>query len=206
MADHPAETTQIQACLARLKRGDESARNALMGYACEVFRQQTRRMLRSYPHVKRWEETDDVLNQAMLRLHRSLADAQLETVRQFHALAATQIRRQLIDLARHYYGPRGMGAHHATDGVPPDSSASPQYERVDETLEPSQIAEWAEYHEQVEALPEEQREVFSLRWYEGKSLVEIAELLGVTERTAMRRWRRACVSLYEAMAGRAPGR
>jgi hypothetical protein len=31
-------------------------------------------------------------------------------------LAATCIRRELIDLARHYFGPEGMGTHRKADG------------------------------------------------------------------------------------------
>ncbi len=205
MPESSDDTTKIQDYLARIQGGDDSARDAIIGHACDMFRQQTQRMLRTYPHVKRWEETDDVLNQAMLRLHRALGDVELETARQFHALAATQIRRQLIDLARHYYGPQGMGANHATEGGSPESHSPPLHDRVDDTFEPSQIAEWAEYHQQVEALPEDQREVFSLRWYDGKSFVEIAEIIGIAERTVMRRWRRACVTLHQAMQGERPG-
>ena len=66
--------------------------------------------------MKRWSETDDVLQNAMLRLHRSLAEIQPECPSQFYGLAATQIRRELIDLARHYYGAQGIGARHHTDG------------------------------------------------------------------------------------------
>ena len=48
------------------------------------------------------------------------------------------IRRELIDLARHYYGPQGAGAHHASQG-PSDPTASakpPGYEAIDATGEP----------------------------------------------------------------------
>ena len=72
-------------------------------------------MLREYSKVKRWEQTDDVLQNAMLRLHRSLVEVKPESPRQFYGLAATQIRRELIDLARHHYSEKGIGENHETD-------------------------------------------------------------------------------------------
>ena len=40
----------------------------------------------------------------------------------------------------------------------------------------------------VDALPEEEREVVNLIWYEGMSQPEAAEVLGVSSRTVLRRW------------------
>ena len=37
-----------------------------------------------------------------------------------------------------------------------------RYEQADSSGEPASLAEWTEFHEQVEALPEEEREVFNL--------------------------------------------
>jgi RNA polymerase sigma-70 factor (ECF subfamily) len=67
------------------------------------------------------------------------------------------------------------------------------------------VSEWTEFHEQVEALPEKEKEVFSLRWYDELTFVEIGQVLEVADRTAKRRWRSACVMLHEAMQGDAPG-
>ena len=205
MPEPLGQTTQIQDWLSRLRQGDESAREELIRQATERLRRLAHRMLRSYPGVRRWEETDDVLNNAMLRLHRALADVKPESVKHFFRLAYTQIRRELIDLAKHYYGPEGMGAHHATDGVSPDTGARPRHDVSQDTYEPTKLSEWAEFHQQVEALPEKEREVFSLRWYEALNFAEIAEVVGATDRTAKRRWRSACVMLYKAMQGEAPG-
>ena len=62
--------------------------------------------------MHRWEQTDDVVQNALVRLRRALETTSPESVRSFVNLAAVQIRRELIDLARHYHGPNGMGAHH----------------------------------------------------------------------------------------------
>ncbi len=121
MTDGTASTTQIQLRLDRLAAGDASARDELLNIACERLRRLARKMLRGRPRVGRWEQTDDVLQNAALRLCRVLDSIRPATVRSFINLAAVQIRRELIDLARHYDGPHGPGRHHASR----DGSASP---------------------------------------------------------------------------------
>ena len=69
MSDQPGQTTQIQDCLARLRGGDDAARAALIDHACRSLQQLSPRMLGSYPIVGRWEQTHNVLKQAMLRFH-----------------------------------------------------------------------------------------------------------------------------------------
>ena len=79
-------------------------------------------MLRRYPKVHRWEQTDDVFVEAVTRLHRALETVRPESPRHFYNLAATQIRRVLIDLSRRYYGPEGIGSHHDTAARRPDGT------------------------------------------------------------------------------------
>jgi RNA polymerase sigma factor (sigma-70 family) len=101
------QSTDARDLLGRLKAGDASARASLIALAQERFVALARAMLRRYPHVRRWEETDDLLQAALVRLHRSLAEVQPDDVSHFDNLAAVQIRRELIDLARSYQGPEG---------------------------------------------------------------------------------------------------
>src|SRR3954452_17725772 len=114
-----AQTSEAQDLLERHRAGDPSARDVLIGLARGRFVALARALLRRHPHVRRWEETDDLLQAALVRLHRSLAVVRPEDVRHFDNLAATQIRRELIDLARSYQGPEGLGANHNTDGADP---------------------------------------------------------------------------------------
>ena len=113
------QTTEAGDLLDRLRAGDGSARDDLIALAQGRFVALARAMLRRYPHVRRWEETDDLLQAALMRLHRGLAVVRPEDVTHFDNLAATQIRRELIDLARSYHGPEGIGANHHTDGADP---------------------------------------------------------------------------------------
>ncbi len=115
-------------------------------------------MLRGYPGVRRWEQTDDILQNAALRLCRALEEVQPASVRSFINLAAVAIRRELIDLARHYHGPEGMGRHHISwDGR---RARHPRWEsRIPRTNtdEPARLALWTEFHTHVDALPDAEK-------------------------------------------------
>jgi RNA polymerase sigma factor (sigma-70 family) len=207
MAEAADPTVQIQTWLDRMQAGDSAARDELLGYACDRLRLLTRKMLKGFDRVKRWEQTDDVFQNALLRLWTALEQVQPRSVQAFFGLAALQIRRELIDLARQYYGPEGAGAHHASQGAEDSSSCTPPAgcEQQDTTYEPSRLAIWSEFHRQVDALPAEERQVFDLVWYQGLPQPRAAALLGVSEATLKRRWWSARQRLHGALKGQLPG-
>jgi RNA polymerase sigma-70 factor (ECF subfamily) len=194
--------TQLQAWIDRIKAGDQTAHAELLNHACERLRRLTRKMLQDFSGVRRWEETDDVCQNALLRLHRALQAVPLESVEQFFRLAATQIRRELLDLARHYFGPEGPGAKHASAVRDADADGTPQpaYEKASTTHDPNRLAAWSEFHKQIDSLPDKEREIFDLLWYEGLSRAEIANVLGIAEATVKKRWLSARLLLEEAMS------
>ena len=73
----------------------------LLTLATERLRVLTRQMMTG-DRVRRWEETDDVLQEALLNLRQSLSDARPANAREFFRLAAFQIRRSLTRFGRHY--------------------------------------------------------------------------------------------------------
>jgi RNA polymerase sigma-70 factor (ECF subfamily) len=199
-------TTVIQGCIDRLRAGDESARAALLDCAADRLARLARKMLKGYPGVARWEQGDDVAQNAMIRLDRALRAIAPPTARDFFRLAAAQVRRELIDLARHYQGPHGLGAHHATQADRGDSAdgAAMAAESPDTTYDPSRLADWAEFHGAVATLGEADRELFDLLWYHGLTQAEAAAILGVTERTVNSRWLAARVRLGDSLGGQLP--
>ena len=116
-----------------------------------------------------------------------------------------QIRRELIDLARHYDGPTGMAAHHES-WMPSDGSRESPAGRVAaaHTDDPDRLEAWSRFHRCVESLIDEDREVFDLLWYQGLTQGRAAQVLGLSEKTVNRRWIAARLRLNEALAGQLP--
>src|SRR5262249_55467471 len=118
--------------------------------------------------------------------------------REFFGLATLQIRRELLDLARHFYGPHGQGANHASQGSPA-ISRQPTCDPPDEGDDPDDFERWCAFHREVERLPAEEREIVGLIVYHGWTQVQVAELLHIGERTVRRRWEAALEKLHQAL-------
>lgn len=191
-----ATDTKLQNLIELAASGKKSARQALLDHACDRLLRLTRKMFHGYPNLRRWEQTDDVFQNSLIRLHRALAEVKVESVRHFFNLAAVQVRRELLDLAKHHFGPHGIGANHHTDGQPADEAGGSLHGKDDEPNDP---AKWTEFHQHVEALPDEEKEVVNLLWYEGLTQDETAKLLGIALRTVKRRWHSARLKLYEVL-------
>jgi RNA polymerase sigma-70 factor (ECF subfamily) len=160
-------------------------------------------MLDDYSRVRRYEETDDVMQNALLRLDRALSAVAPASEADFFRLAAAQIRRELIDLARHHFGAEGAGAHESP--MPSATESCPEPLAVaDTTHMPSKLAAWAELHERVAALPAEQRDLFDLLWYQELTQPEAAELLGVPLRTLKRQWQAVRRTLADQLGDSLP--
>jgi RNA polymerase sigma-70 factor (ECF subfamily) len=200
-----SQSVQVQGWLDRLQAGDESARKELINCACERLTRLTRKMLKGYPRLKRWEQTDDVLQNAAVRLYRALGEARPATPTDFFRLAALNVRRELLDLAKHYYGPRGRGTRHASVAQKPgEEGEATALDPPQAGDDPHRLAAWTEFHRQIDRLPDEDRETFDLLWYQGLSQAEAASLLNVSERTVKRRWQSARLRIHEALRGEMP--
>ena len=198
-------TSLLHECFEEWKNDVPAGRDRLLGHCAKRFEHLAGTMLRSFPKVKRWEQTGDVLQNAMIRLLKSLQSVRPESLQHFLSLAALQIRRELLDLARRYTGPQSPMAHHqSVAGSNPHDSQDAQLHPSDETHEPSQLAEWCELHTQMEQLPEEERQVFELVWYQGLGQQEAADLLGCSLRTLKRRWQSARLRLFDLLGGELP--
>jgi RNA polymerase sigma-70 factor (ECF subfamily) len=192
--DTPGQTAYMLACVDRMQAGDQAARDELVrGFGVRLERL-ARKMLRRFPRVGRWVETDDVLQNALLRLLRALQEIRPTSTAELFHLAAEQIRRELLDLARHFYGPHGEGAHHAS--LPPETTSSgPALDPQDRDDDARELERWLAFHEGVASLPTEEREVVGLIFYHGWTQAEVADLFRVTVRTVQRRWQSALLKL-----------
>jgi DNA-directed RNA polymerase specialized sigma24 family protein len=184
---------QLQQKLDLLREGNPQAREDIIDCSCQRLRHLVGTMLSQYPRLQQWEDTDDVLQDAMLRLHRALEQVQPQSVAQFFGLAATHIRRTLLDLVRRHFGPEGPGGYSHVDVGNGDWITS--------RGGPTTPKAWAECYEALDGLPEQEREVVDLLWFDGLTQAEAAEVLGISERTIRRRWYAARYSLYKALGG-----
>jgi RNA polymerase sigma-70 factor (ECF subfamily) len=199
-----ADDAAVTACLERLASGDLAARDRLFELLAARLRSLAGRMLAGFPRVRRWDDTDDVFQNAALRLHRALAAVTPRSPREVMALAATQLHRELVDLARRHAGPLSPAAHHATNLVAGGDGAAPRF-HVDRAAAPDDgLDRWAAFHEAIAALPAEQREVFHLVWYLGADQATVARLVACSPRTVKSRWRQAREAVRAALDGRGP--
>src|SRR3954465_1284245 len=142
MADDSPSATGLRHCLSRVRGGDAAALNELILLAGKRLELLTHRMLRDFPRVRRWAQTDDVLQNALVRLCRALESVSPADVREFYALATTQIRRELLDLARHYGGPENAAAHHESWAAEPGEERR-ERDHSDATHDPAALADWS---------------------------------------------------------------
>jgi RNA polymerase sigma-70 factor (ECF subfamily) len=195
-------TTKIVVrCLQRMREGDESARDEMIGRTAERLRKLAANMLRDGDRLRRWIDTDDLVQSSVIRLMKSLAESCPESPEHYYRLAATQMRRELIDLARHYFGPQGAGAHErAIPNKPIDSSmANPAEPSQPESQNSKSLVNWTELHEQIAALPVAERCVFELVWYHGLTQPEVAEVLNLNEAKVRRLWVAARLNVRASM-------
>ena len=61
------------------------------------------------------------------------------------------------------------------------------------------LKKWSEFHLLVEGLPEEEKDMVDLLWYQELTQKEVGNLLGISIRTVKRRWQSARIKLYEAL-------
>jgi RNA polymerase sigma-70 factor (ECF subfamily) len=145
---------------------------------------------RSYPRLMRSPvnvEPEDVLSAVVARLIQALRSVRPGNVRQFFALANQHMRWELNELARRLDQQLPVELVSDSSFRAPASSGS--------GLSPDSHRMLAA----IEALPEDEREAFSLVRIQGMSNVEAAAVLGVSSKTVQRRITRSLCMLAEAL-------
>jgi RNA polymerase sigma-70 factor (ECF subfamily) len=192
-------TAVIQRCLDGLK-GDASAEpiiRELLAQAVDRLRQWCATLLhRSYPRLAQPPlnlEADELVAGVVAGLITALRKVRPETVRQFFALANQHMRWQLNDLAR-LLDERPRLATVSESGLMarPDSSDSVLSQDACRMLAA------------IDALPEDDREVFELVRIQGLTHVDAAAVVGISVKTVQRRLNRARLLLAEQLADLQP--
>jgi len=192
-------TAAIQRCLDALQ-GDATAEPLIR----DLLEQATQRLRllcttllrRNYPRLTQPPanlEADELLNNVVAELLRSLQKVRPQTVRQFFALANQHMRWQLNDLARLLDKQPHVTAL-AESGVagPPNSGGSILSQDARRMLEA------------IDGLPEQEREIFDLIRIQGLTHAETARIVGVSAKTVQRSLNRARLLLAERLADLRP--
>jgi RNA polymerase sigma factor (TIGR02999 family) len=174
--------------LARCADGDAQARDTLFAQLYPKLRRLAHSRLRGHRDASMLQTTA-LVHEAYLRVAGHATRARERA--QFMAYAAQIMRSIIADAARARLAERrGGGALH----LPWDTE---QEERVADGA-----AEIVRVHEAVLALEDSDpraARVVEMRWFAGYEEREIADVLGVTERTVQRSWAKARAILAEVL-------
>src|SRR5262245_34326857 len=155
MGETDIDTVRLHACVVRWQAGDREAADELLRSVGRRLELIARKMLRGFPNVRGWVDTNDLVQGTLLRLLATLQKLQPTSPRHFFNLAAVHVRRELVDLARHFAGKEFT----PLDAVDPDETPT--------TGPPEDLDLWYRFHEAVENLPTEEHELVGLVFYHG---------------------------------------
>ncbi|QDT38731.1 sigma-70 family RNA polymerase sigma factor [Stratiformator vulcanicus] len=203
-----AESQEIESLLAESRRGEPGADDKLFRLCERRLMAIVRRVKLSYDRLDRWEQTEDVFQEVAIKLFEEVRSRDYVDARHFYRSAALIVRRTMIDMARHHFGPEGAARQHQTQaaGRGGDSESRLPYEGGSETHRPDTLAEWSDFHQLVEGLDDDSREMFDLLYYHGLTQEEAATVLDASARTVRRRWRAAKLELAGRLAPEQPGK
>jgi RNA polymerase sigma-70 factor (ECF subfamily) len=198
MAEELRTTVVVQRFLNDLN-GDSPAApivRELLSHAAERLHVLCSSMLsREYSRLTRPPlnlRSEELLSGLVERLLKAMQKTHPPTVRQFFAMVNQHMRWELNDLARRL-DEHSHAMELGDELVPaPESSGSRLGSNARRMLEA------------IESLPGGEREAFELVRIQGMSTCEVAEIVGVTDRTVQRRLNRASLLLMRALADLRP--
>jgi RNA polymerase sigma-70 factor, ECF subfamily len=173
----PAEITRI---LQDWNDGKEEAKEQLLMIVYDELRRQAR-ILMSNERANHTLQPTALVHEAFLRISKQTG-IDWKDRGHFYGIASRLMRQILVDHARrHASAKRGSRPiHFSLDDV-----QIPVEERADSLLLINELLE------RLENLDKQQAKVVEMRFFGGMSNNEIAENLGISERTAVREWQSA---------------
>lgn len=177
MPDDSLDTTDLVFWIVELQQGRSEAAEPQFRKIMQKVERQARNMFRRFPRVGRFVDVDDVIQNTILRMLAAFRTLRPASRQDFYKLVNSLIRRELLDLTRKYFGPRGAGTREVAPSVEGDPADPTAYSELDA---------YAQFHAALESLPVVQREVLSLVYYHGWPQTQIAELFQVSVRTVQR--------------------
>jgi RNA polymerase sigma factor (sigma-70 family) len=155
-----------------------------------------RRIFRvSFPRLGASHETGTVHHEALIRIRKALERSPPATVEEFWVLSTRIIRNTLIDLARRHDRSLVQIAGSIEGAEESGSTGKPRCEPATRDEPAENVESWTLMHHRVSLLPQPQREVFELCFYNGLNQREAAQILQRDPATISRLWRKAIGAL-----------
>ena len=184
-------TLHLKRCLERLQGDDPSAKSELLSYASRRLELLADRIFSNFRPLHPFSETDDLLQETMIRLLRSPDDVEPPTIVAFMGLAALQMRRSLSDMARKQFGQfKGLESNQ----IDPHNEVAdrPVLTQIDDQRNaPGIIMSWPVFHDAAAQLPYLERTAFDLIFYHGLPRIEVGTLMNLSVRQVARYWQSA---------------
>lgn len=191
----PGEITRL---LAAARQGDSTAMDRLMALVYDELRAIAHRQLRRR-RPGQTLDTTALVHEAYLKLVDP-AGAAWQERRHFFAVAAIAIRHILVDAARRRAArKRGGEVLRITF-----DELAPVHKDLGANADAVEILALDEALTSLAALNERLSRLVELRFFAGLTEEETAEVLGTSERTVRRDWRKARAFLFHALKGQAP--
>jgi RNA polymerase sigma factor (sigma-70 family) len=185
----------LHVLIERVRRGDPDAPRALLQRACARLRRLAAHIFNaSFPTLAGRHEVDSIVHETWLRLAQALESVQPSSVEHFFRLAAQKVRQVLLDLVERQRRQRSR------EGVGLIGGSYDAAAVAGNTHDPQRLVLWAELHERISALPEDELAVFEMHYYLELPQAEIAQLLGLHPRKVSRLWVAATERLADAVA------
>ena len=191
MPDNNNTTEHLEKLLALFRNGDENSKVQIVEFSFKRFKKLAKGMIASYPLLRTKADTDDLLQNFIIRLTKVIESIIPNNSADFFQLASVLMRNELIDMGRKLFGKDGAKKKF-------EQSTDPKLLDAKEPSDgPSGLLEWVEFHESIDKLPEEEKIVFQLVFYQEFTQEEVAKLLGLSLKTVFRRWTKAKLILSD---------
>lgn len=188
-------SVELQQLIDRFTSDNESARRELLNRAIDRLRRLAGKMLNeSFPRLRDRHDVDSVVHETWMRLVQALEQTDPPTVQDFFRLAALKIRQVLLDLIAQQ---KRSNWESFRDVAGTESSAD--YDPSQDTLNPSRLSAWTEFHERVATLADDERSVFEMHYYMEVPQAQIAGLLNLPPRQISRLWIKATRRLADGL-------
>jgi hypothetical protein len=188
-------TGQRQNLIDRLFAGEEAALDELTDRASKRLLGLAHQALKGHARVRPLADTGAVLRESLPGLRQALQalvakGAPKLSVVEFFCLAAKHMRGELLQLVERLERQARAGAALDTPGQADSSTDNPPLPQPSTASGEgsSVLSFWTEFHREVEALPDMDRKVFELLFYNEIGQAEAASFLQVDQRAIQRHW------------------